>query len=329
MKRGLSSDLKMLPPLPDEVHVSPIIFDFLAVPHEIGHYVFRFGRMPESARNIALDLPPEAKIADSAYLFRAIPGRAALAELNIPPFIQRWAEEIFADMYGCRVAGPFITLDFQDLLLGNYTLEGFSREDDGDHPLPALRPEIYHLTLDSESIPNGPKWASHFRERWASAEAVARSRLDQFKADGEHIFIEDAEPRLKRLVRHLKPILQHVRPGVRFPPFPSKAVDASIVDAWTQYFRETKDSSAQKLLKRGQSPSADLLAWRGYWEKAKEENWKGWQERLVQDSEKLYPLPGETDSERAAARLERKWRVTLNWMSWTTEGPDKDPPTGI
>ena len=57
----------------------------------------------------------------------------------------QWQEEIFADIYGCLVAGPAIAKSFQDLLFDNYTLT----ESDGVHPIPLIRPYIYAKVLET------------------------------------------------------------------------------------------------------------------------------------------------------------------------------------
>jgi hypothetical protein len=94
--------------------------DFLAIPHEVGHYVYRHA-------------PGLAASLDALLL----PG--------LPIWAAGWLEEIFADVYGVLVAGPVIGLDFQDLLLDNPT--SYLTEDDGEHPADAIRPYIYTRLL--------------------------------------------------------------------------------------------------------------------------------------------------------------------------------------
>lgn len=96
--------------------------DLLAIPHEVGHYVFW-------NKN----------------------GMELLAPLRDATF--KWTEEIFADVYGCIVAGPVIALDFQDLQLEFAGFDPITKinefEDGVDdvHPSPILRPRIYSETL--------------------------------------------------------------------------------------------------------------------------------------------------------------------------------------
>lgn len=94
--------------------------DFLAIPHEIGHYVYHHA-----------------------------PGLAAELHARIPLYpdwANRWLEEIFADLFGALVAGPVIGLSFQDILLDN-SQEKFVA-DDGEHPPDAVRPYGYSHVLN-------------------------------------------------------------------------------------------------------------------------------------------------------------------------------------
>ncbi len=97
--------------------------DFLAIPHEIGHYVFWHAK----TKNGSVPL--------NAWLRSQVPTE--------PAWRFAWLEEIFADVYGTLIAGPVIAADFQELLSDNLDFD----EDDGRHPVAALRPHIYTDTL--------------------------------------------------------------------------------------------------------------------------------------------------------------------------------------
>ncbi|MAU00829.1 MAG: hypothetical protein CL608_27095 [Anaerolineaceae bacterium] len=86
--------------------------DFLAIPHEVGHYVYHH------APGLA------AQLHDCIPLY--------------PDWINHWLEEIFADVYAAFVAGPVCGLSLQGLLLDN-SQEKFVA-DDGEHPPDAVRP---------------------------------------------------------------------------------------------------------------------------------------------------------------------------------------------
>ena len=63
-----------------------------------------------------------------------------MAPAQFPAWLTAWAEEVFADIYSVLVAGPVAGVSIQAMLMGE--LPGVLLQDDADHPLPALRPEI-------------------------------------------------------------------------------------------------------------------------------------------------------------------------------------------
>ncbi|MCA9899584.1 MAG: hypothetical protein KC433_15440 [Anaerolineales bacterium] len=113
--------------------------DLLAIPHEIGHYIYRHALF--NGENIADFLR---------------------ADDSFPAWIQNWFEEIFADVYGALIAGPVLGLSFQDLQL-NMRTESFYT-DDGEHPVPLLRPYIYMNVI--EHAPSIGSWAGKLRANW-------------------------------------------------------------------------------------------------------------------------------------------------------------------
>ncbi len=115
--------------------------DFLAIPHEAGHFVFWNGKVKETPLWILL--------------------RQAVWRSDVPRWIMPWLEEIFADVYGGLVAGPSIALNFQDLQLTE-SAERFI-QDDGAHPAPAVRPDVYAAALDQAGLET---WNGRLRARW-------------------------------------------------------------------------------------------------------------------------------------------------------------------
>ena len=86
--------------------------DLLAIPHEIGHFVYHHA--PRLA----------------AQLHAIIP--------LYPDWINHWLEEIFADVFAAYVAGPVCGLSLQEIMMDN-SQERFVA-DDGEHPPDAVRP---------------------------------------------------------------------------------------------------------------------------------------------------------------------------------------------
>ncbi|MEZ4860492.1 MAG: hypothetical protein R3C14_04270 [Caldilineaceae bacterium] len=106
--------------------------DLLAIPHEIGHYVYRHGRLRHGTASGA----PAGTRFDAAFT-------SALA--NQPAWCVNWLEEIFADVYGAIIGGPVMALGFEELVTDDPVKEFI--EDDGEHPVAALRPTLYHNVL--------------------------------------------------------------------------------------------------------------------------------------------------------------------------------------
>ena len=99
-----------------------IPFDYMAIPHEIGHFLYHFAEMPNTTIN---DFFGPKYILPSKYT--------------------GWLEEIFADTVGCFIAGPLAVLGMQSLLSGTYEEELLY--DNGFHPIPAIRPFIMSQIL--------------------------------------------------------------------------------------------------------------------------------------------------------------------------------------
>ena len=100
--------------------------DYLTLPHEIGHHLYWHG-----------------KIGDT-FVYEVIRSnlkeREKLSSYKIEDWHEHWLEELFADAYGCLIAGPISVLGFQEVLADNPP-EHFT-EDLDKHPIPALRPLI-------------------------------------------------------------------------------------------------------------------------------------------------------------------------------------------
>jgi hypothetical protein len=98
--------------------------DYLALPHEIGHYLYWHGMMPGT------DTP----VLDELF------SRIRAAKIKAKDWRLQWLEEIFADTYALLVGGPVIVLDFQDML--DDDVQSHFTEDTDKHPIPELRPLI-------------------------------------------------------------------------------------------------------------------------------------------------------------------------------------------
>jgi len=122
-------------------------YDLLAIPHEVGHYVYRHG-VCNNGSNKGV---PFADI-----LSRELAGQ--------PQWLLNWVEEIFADIYGCLVAGPVIARSFHEMQTV-WSQEDFMK-DDGEHPIGALRPYVYHQVLKHKGFSEPTRIA--LEKAWAS-----------------------------------------------------------------------------------------------------------------------------------------------------------------
>jgi len=115
--------------------------DYLAIPHEVGHYVYRNGTF-----EIGNARKPIFRVLDQ--------------ELTAsPPWLKTWLEEIFADVYGALIGGPVIGLSAQDLAMQASLQEFTDNEQDKTHPTPILRPDIYTHVLEMTSGKLASRWA--------------------------------------------------------------------------------------------------------------------------------------------------------------------------
>lgn len=147
-------------PMGESSHRQIVARDFLAIPHEVGHYVYWHGKVEKAGEIHMLH----------DYL-----------RTEIGPKLCRgseWLEELFADVYGCLIAGPAIAASFQDLQMRVSHKRFLSN--DGEHPTPFIRPDIYTKVLSVRY----PEWATHLNKRW---QEQRNSRLESAEAAAEQL----------------------------------------------------------------------------------------------------------------------------------------------
>ena len=114
--------------------------DYLAIPHEVAHYVFRHGTIPNKN---SLDFNPGNQ--SISYYLKKLVSKNLSDDYR---YIENWVEELFCDIYGCMVAGPVIAIDFQDLQLDDPLEEFGDARIDSEDPVPLLRPDAYSKSLN-------------------------------------------------------------------------------------------------------------------------------------------------------------------------------------
>jgi hypothetical protein len=155
--------------------------DYLATPHEIGHHIYRHS--PSLMADLRDRLPLQ------------------------PAWCSRWQEEIFADVYGCLVAGPVVGLDFQDIVF-DHSLANFM-SDDGEHPVEAIRPFAYVKVLAKLGFPNAAK---ALKQEW-KRKLAARNNPESFVPYGEFnsVNLEEARKKLEAFALQILAYLQDER----------------------------------------------------------------------------------------------------------------------
>ena len=177
--------------------------DLLAIPHEVGHYVYWHGNaFPDPTTGLALKI--HEALADV---------RLAAGGGSVPGYIKAWTEETFADYYGCCVAGPVMALDFQDMEVHNAS-DAQLLHDDGEHPLPALRAYIY---LHGLKLMEELEWSEELKDEWeqkrlgnkVSFEGDAKHPPTPFTPQsGEPVRLSVARDALIQLVNVIAPFLE-------------------------------------------------------------------------------------------------------------------------
>lgn len=164
--------------------------DYLATPHEVGHYIVWHGHHPDGKRM-------RTKLLETVQ--------------DMPKYINYWLEEIFADVYGCLIGGPVMALDFQDIMLDNKLAHFLSG--DGIHPVGCVRPYIYTTVLREIGFPIA---AQKLEERW-SYWLTLRENPTSYKPKGETEAIALTDIRknmdtvIERILAVLEPIVQEYK----------------------------------------------------------------------------------------------------------------------
>lgn len=272
--------------------------DFLAIPHEIGHYVFWHRDTPTLkwlAESDAQSSPNAWWLDRSAQSDPRTLWRKSIAALY-----RNWWQEIFADVYGCVVAGPVIAFDFQQLALEN-SAEDFTDLDDR-HPAPILRPRIYHKVLCARSNQKF-QWegiAKQLEDRWGrKKEERGELKASVIEEPGLalHLDLEDTKP-VDRMVLLALSQLKDVQSDW------SGDVYTSDVESLGKRFAD----QYQTILSSMRFAPPDLDA---------PNPWSEWVNRL--DPSLSQMIANRTDVPEA------KWTSLFAAAGWMTGGPQDDP----
>lgn len=171
--------------------------ELMAIPHETGHHIYQHGRLPDGKTFPQIS----EKFRDNPYY--------------------AWHEEIFADLYGCIVAGPLSALGMQALLVSLDRRRFW--KDDEDHPTPLLRvfimAEMLRLLGDIDAGKqaggryNFNKIADRLDADWANIlTRWGYDRLDEGNGRPRRVYLPDpAASQLDKVV-NVERVIQAVRP---------------------------------------------------------------------------------------------------------------------
>jgi hypothetical protein len=195
----------------------------LAIAHETGHHVYR-----QITVNYAAHL-------DEQIDALAAPAPETSAE-RWPQWLLAWEEEIFADIYAAIIGGPAAAFGLHQIILTGRRASLV--EDDGDHPLDALRPQILHTTLRvmaeqgasaqrksllASADALNAAWQQHLIERGAPGEFIPAG-------EDAPVALADARSLLDTLIREmLDNVLAPLVADGNHTPWSTGAEDASSV----------------------------------------------------------------------------------------------------
>jgi hypothetical protein len=133
--------------------------DWMAAPHELGHQVFwnltTLEKLPEKHRELG------ETVQDIGKKTAATNGLSSEQGQSLAMLLDSWLEELFADVYGTFVAGEDFPKSIINILKQQIGQADELRSNDGEHPIPLLRPlaRIKVLELNGED-------ASASRSAW-------------------------------------------------------------------------------------------------------------------------------------------------------------------
>lgn len=150
--------------------------DLLAIPHEIGHYVYWHEPLERGSLN----------------------GSLARHFWDQPAWLSAWQEEIFADVYGALVAGPYMAIDFQDILADTSRTRFIT--DDGEHPVSIARAYVFTSVLRAIGYDGV---AGEIDAKWKQTVEATYGPTEEAVVGGQVLPLEEIIGRLDTVVRRI------------------------------------------------------------------------------------------------------------------------------
>lgn len=207
--------------LPITCHTVPR--DLLAIPHEVGHYVYRYGRL-HTGKHAGSRL--------DAALPQRYSGQAA--------WRQAWMEEIFADVYGALIGGPVMALGFEDLL--SAMPRDHFVHDDGEHPVAALRLGIYQTVFKKQGV-GADVQAALKAQSDALHEAYGKPK-NFTAADGTTLNLKETQKELAEIVESM---LDYELANLHFTPWSGEVNGEHVVNELYRRFAAVAADPATNL----------------------------------------------------------------------------------
>lgn len=123
---------------------TPPPFELLAIPHEIGHYVYQRANIDANSVDVNQIIKDEFSQEPLTPKSSEEPLSDFASVTEKLPFAnerhRKWCEEIFSDICGCIVAGPLVALSLLSILVAR--TDDANKNEEGEHPTGVLRPYI-------------------------------------------------------------------------------------------------------------------------------------------------------------------------------------------
>ncbi|MDT8307190.1 MAG: hypothetical protein RRC07_14760 [Anaerolineae bacterium] len=272
--------------------------DLLAIPHEIGHYVYQHG----SSKNSRLQ----------NALYAVLQGQ--------PAWLLNWAEEIFADVYGCLIAGPVIVRDFQDLMRDNDVASLI--EDDDQHPMPALRPLLYAdvLRLLAKKAMGDQKQLARLAEMAEQAESCWKQYLGSRGSQQ----IEERRGIIQRAIETTFDILTKENPVSMAGQWSPAGEHDTYNTLYARFYDEVVTGDLFTRLKQSEKPSVRKVP------PEPTSRWKSpvariptlqWLDRIRKNQNQ-----SSTKQDRIPTEV---WTLVVSMNGWATDGPQNNPDPKI
>jgi hypothetical protein len=281
--------------------------DLLAVAHELGHFVYWDERLTDKGPRYI-----DSKIRDDLPLHLKT---KQFQEGGINEYKQKfggWIEETCADIIGCFLARHFIAKSFIDISL-DWNKDNELTQDDGEHPSPFVRPDIYIHVLNKLDPDKKTKfWTDALSTEWQ--DAIKKRLADRPSALDERDGVwAELKPKVEKLYNEFifkKPAETKFVPPAGTAPG-SGAQQEQETDTENLYKQWKKKVTEVNSSKTIPSP-AELYPY----DFASEDEWKRWQENLFN----LYDGIKDTNPNCDTCRVAKEIEITVFAGGWT-EGP--------